>query len=200
MNLPELVTAFLQRGFDYQSNAEAEQLLNDAYLIDICADQDWPFKEEIVTGTAPLTIGEFDALEYVIDTTEERKLHPLDRRNLTDAFPTFAETGSPRFYYLTEGTVLNVYPTNTTDSLLVRYYISVPELTGSATPIIPKRWHSLIVDGAVARAYEGSDDYELAQNANAKFQERLEKMRTSILGPYRDGPEQFIAVTDPAAY
>jgi hypothetical protein len=195
VNREELISAFLARGFDYMSNAEADQVVNDAYLVDICEEEDWPFKEGTATGPAPLALSEFGSLEYVIDTTEEKKLSPLNRGNLTDSFPTLSEAGNPSFYYLTEGKVLNVYPANTTDSLLVRYWKTPAKLTGSATPILPERWHSLIVDAAVSRAYEGSDDYELAQNAATTFQSRLQKMRDSLLEPLRDGPDQFVQIT-----
>jgi hypothetical protein len=197
VNFPELTSALLARGFDYMSTAEAEQLLNDAYLVDICGDQDWGFLEATATGVAPLTLGELATIAYVIDTTEEKKLQSIDPRNLTDAFPTTSENGSPSYYYLTEGKVLNVYPANTTDSLSVRYYKAPSKLSGSATPILPERFHSLIVDGAVSRAYEGSDDYELAQNAATVFQVRLQKMREALLNPFRDGPDDYITLTDP---
>lgn len=195
MNLPELVSAFLARGFDYMSTGEAELLINDAYSVDIVGTEEWPFLEASIEGTAPLALPDFESLELVIDTTEETKLHPLDRRNLTDNFPNQAEVGAPRFYYLTEGRTLNVYPLNTTDNLLARFRETPPKLTGSAVPVIPERFHSLIVDGAVSRAYEGSDDYELAQNAATVFMSRLMKMKEALLEPYRDGPDQFIQVT-----
>jgi len=200
MNSEELVTEFLGRGFDYLSNTKALGYLNDSYLVDICGDQDWSFLEDTITGVAPLTLPEFETVEYVIDTTEERKLLPLDRRLLTDKYPTLAETGTPSFYYLTEGDVLNVFPTNTIDSLLVRYWKTPAALTGSSTPLLPERFHSLIIDGAIARAYEDSDDYELAENAETKFQRRLQKMREALLGPYRDGPDVYVAITDPLGF
>lgn len=200
MNAEELTSEFLARGFDYLSNSKALGYLNDAYLVDICGDQDWSFLEASATGTAPLTLSEFETLEYVIDTTAERKLLPLDRRLLTDNYPTLSETGMPSFYYLTEGKVLNVFPTNTTDSLLVKYWKTPVRLTGSASPLVPERFHSLIIDGAAARAYEDSDDYELAENANTKFQLRLQKMREALLGPFRDGTKDYVQITDPYSF
>lgn len=196
VNSEELVSEFLARGFDYLSNGKALGYLNDAYLVDICGDQDWSFLEATVTGAAPLTIPEIETIEYIIDTTQERKLLPLDRRLLTDENPTLVETGTPIFYYLTEGKVVNVFPVNTTDSLLVKYWRTPARLSGSATPLIPERFHSLIIDGAVARAYEDSDDYELAANAETNFQKRLQKMREALLGPFRDGTKDYVQITD----
>lgn len=195
MTLPELVSAFLARGFDYMSTGEAELLINDAYLNDIASAEDWPFLETQQEDTAPVTIENLETIEFVVDLTVGVKLHPLDLRNLTDDYPLRQETGTPRFYYLAEG-VLNVYPVNTTDNLLIRYRAVPSKLTGSAVPILPERFHSLIVDGAVSRAYEGSDDYELAQSSATVFQSRLQRMREVLLEQYRDGPSQFIQVTN----
>ena len=196
MTAEELITEFLGRGFDYMSNAKAAGYVNDAYLVDLCGAEDWPFLEGTVTGVAPLSMPEFESLEFVIDTTEEKKLHPLDRRNLTDDYPNLSTTGTAIYYYLTGGSTLNVYPLNTTDSLFVRYWKTPSRLSGTAVPLIPERFHSLIIDGAVARAYEDSDDYELAQNAEQKFLARLQKMREALLEPYRDGPDDFIQITN----
>lgn len=196
MNSEELISAFLARGFDYMTNAEALQYLNDSYLVDICGDQDWPFLEATVTGVAPLTLPEFESLEYVIDSTELRKLHPLDRRILTDEHPNISETGVPRFYFLSEVNILNVFPVNTTDSLIARYHKTPTRLTGAVVPLIPERFHSLIIDGAASRAYEGSDDYELSASAQANFQTRLQKMREALIEVNRDGPDDFIQITN----
>jgi hypothetical protein len=195
VNLPELTTAFLARGFDYMSTGEAELLINDAYLVDIATVENWPFLEAQRETTAPVTIENLETIELVVDMTQGVKLHPLDLRNLTDDYPLRQETGTPSFYYVAEG-VMNVYPVNTTDTLLVRYRAAPTALTGNATPIIPTRFHSLIIDGAVARAYEGSDDYELAQSAATTFQSRLQRMREVLLEQYRDGPHQFVQLTN----
>lgn len=199
MTLSELVTAFLARGFDYMSTGEAELLINDAYRIDIVGSEDWPFLESSVEGTAPLEVPNLETVELVVDQTQGTKLVPYDRRNLTDSYPLLQEQGTPRFYYL-QGNELTVYPLNTTDTLLVRYREYASQLTGSDTPIIPARFHSLIIDGAVSRAYEGSDDYELAQSAATVFQSRLQKMREILLERFRDGPDQFVEITDFQAF
>lgn len=182
------------------SGAKALQYLNDAYLVDILEAEDWPFLTELVSGTAPMELTSMRSVEYVIDETEERKLTAIDRRNLTDDFTVNLTTpGPPLFYFMVGESELDVFPTNTTDILNVRYYKTVPRLTGAVIPVLPERFHSLIIDGAVARAYEDSDDYELAQNANTKFQERLQKMTAALMEKLRDGPDEYVAVLDPYA-
>jgi len=191
----ELVSTFTAQGFDYLQASEAEAYLNDAYLLDICEAEDWPFLEATATGAAPLTISDLRAVEYVLDSAQETKLSPVDRKGLTDSSVNLAEVGTPTHYYLTEGTTLNLFPTST-DTLSVRYFKTPPRLTGTASPVLPERFHSLIVTGAVARAYENSDDWELAQSAANAFAVRLDRMRESLLAQYRDGPSEYIAVTD----
>jgi hypothetical protein len=196
VNLAELCSGLEQRGFDYLTTPQLEGYVNDAYLVDICEAEDWSFLEATASGAAPLTVSDLRSVEYVIDTTQETKLAPLDRRMLTDDFSaTITTTGSPSYYYLDSGTTLRVYPVET-DSLLVRYFKTPPRLSGSASPLLPDRFHSLIVDAAAARAYENSDDYELAQNALTNFQSRMQAMREALLDPYRDGPSEYVVVTD----
>lgn len=152
--------------------------------------------EATTSGAAPLEVADLRSVEYVIDSTDETKLDPLDRRLLTDTSFNLAEQGVPSWYYLTKGTTINVFPVSSA-SLSVRYYKVPPKLTGSGVPVLPERWHSLIIDGAVARAYADSDDFELERNAEEAFQRRLQRMREALLDVYRDGPSEFIAVTNP---
>lgn len=199
MTFSELVSLFTAQGFDYLQPSEAETYLNAAYQVDICEAADWPFLEATATGSGPLTISNLGSVDYVRDTTQGTKLTPMDPRNISDYSPTLASEGVPRHYYLTGEGELHVYPLSS-DTLSVRYFATAPALSGSAVPVIPTRFHTLIVDGAVARAYENSDDYELAQNAETKFLSRLGHMREVLMNPYRDGPDDFITVTDPLAF
>lgn len=200
MNFAELVTRFTAQGFDYLQTSEAENYLNDAYLVDICGAADWPFLEATITGTAPLSIPELGAVIYVVDSTQGTKLTPRDPRGLSDIEPSLTNSGTPRHYYVTGSGTLNVYPLSTSEELQVRYLQIPPRLTGTAVPVFPERFHSIIVDGAVARAYENSDDFELSQSAEAKFNGRLQKMEETLMNVYRDGPQNFVEVTDPLAF
>jgi hypothetical protein len=198
MNLESLVTELKARGLDYLSTSRCQQYLNDSYLVDICETENWPFLHATKEGTAPLTVSDLRSVESVINSTQDNKLAPLDPRELTSVYDTdLTTTGSPGFYYVDAETVVSVYPANTSDTILVRYW-KVPEaLSGSASPVLPARFHTLIVDYAVARAYEDSDDYELAQNARENADGRLAKMRESLLGWNRDLPSEYVAMVDP---
>lgn len=200
MNFEAMKAELAARGFDYMSSSRLELYLNDAYLLDICEEEDWHFLEQTAEGTAPLEISDLRTVEYVIDVTQELKLDPILRARLTDDLDVDLTTaGSPTVYYLTEGKVLNVYPANTSDTLAARYWRVAPRLSGTDTPLLPERFHSLILDGAVARAYEESDDYELAAAAKTRFDARYGRMRDALLYQQHDRPDDWVEVEDPAA-
>lgn len=197
MNLSDLQAELVARGFDYLSQARQTYFLNQAYLTDICDAEDWPFLETSATGTAPLTIADLGAIESVIDTTQEVKLRPVNRKTITDWNTDLSSPGTPEAFYITTGDTVQVYPANTTDSITVRYW-KVPDELSSPTdePVIPARYHYLIVEGAVKRAYEDDDEYQASQAADALFLRRLDAMRSALLHQQRDRPDSFIVVTD----
>lgn len=199
MNLEDLRTELLARGFDYLSSSRAENYLNDAYLVDICEEEDWPFLEDVKEGPAPLEIADLRAIEYVTNATQVTKLDPLLRSRITDDWnPDLTQVGTPSLYYVTKGTTVNVFPVST-DEIAVRYWKVPTRLSGNATPLLPERFHSLIVDGAVARAYEDSDDYELAQAAKDRFDARLAKMAESLGMLQHDSSDDYVVVESPDA-
>ena len=198
MNAEALTAELAARGFDYLSTSRRLQYVNDAYLLDICESESWPFLHASEEGTAPLTIADLRSVEAVLNATQNQKLTPLDPREITESYDTdLTTTGTPNFYYIDSQTTISVYPANTSDTLLVRYWKAPEALSGSESPVLPSRFHSLIVDYAVARAYEDSDDYELAQNARENADGRLAKMRESLLGWNRDLPDEYVAWVDP---
>lgn len=200
MNLEQLVTEFRARGFDYLPTSRCENYVNDSYVLDIAEQDDWPWLEKSVESTAPLEIADLSAVRYVIDVTQEAKLVPLKQDRITDDYGVnLALAGNPINYYLEAGDTVKVYPTSKSDMILVAYWKTASRLLGAETPLVPERFHSLIVDGAVARAYEDSDDYELANAAKDRFNLRLQAMRDSLTDLQHDAPDDHIVVTDPAA-
>lgn len=194
MTLAQLRTELYARGFDYLDATRSNSLLNFAYQIDICEAEDWPFLEATTTGTAPLSITDIRTIESVVNTTSTEKLVPMDRRNITDDWDTnLATVGTATAYYTTSGTSVSVYPADTASSLSVRYWKVPTTLSAdSDTPILPTRWHPLIVDAAVVRAYEDADEGGMAQNARGAFDQRLQLMRESLLSQNHDQPDDFI--------
>lgn len=193
-----LKTEFAARGFDYLDSTRQGYYLNRAYR-DIVTTEDWPFMESTATGAAPLVISDLSSVESVIDTTQQIKLEPRDRRNLTDDYSTDLSTaGTPAFYYLTQGSVVNLYPTSS-DNLAVRYYKVATDLSsGSDVPLVPGSSNQLaIVDGACGYAYADSDNFSASQQAFALRDSIVEQMRETYLNWNRDKPDDYIVLTDP---
>lgn len=197
MNANALASELAARGFDYLSEARRYYFLNQAYLTDICENDDWPFLEAVTTSTAPITVSDLRSVESVVDNTQQLKLRPLRRKAITDFAPDLSGAGSPRNYFISGGDTINAWPANTTNSLTVQYFKVPSELASpNDTPVIPARWHYLIVEGAVKRAYEDDDEYAAAQAADQVFQTRLQSMRDSLLTQQHDRPDQFILLTN----
>lgn len=194
MNLGELREELQGRGFDYLPATRQTAFINRAYQ-EMCAEEDWPFLEATTSGNAPLTISDLRTIEAVVDSTNTRRLQPLDRRNILDSDWTLATTGNPVNYYLTTGTTVNVYPANTSNTIAVRYW-SVPAALDDDgdEPVIPSPWHQMIVDGAVAYAYFDSDNFEAAREMLNLWGESKIRMREALLVGQRDGPDDFISV------
>lgn len=173
-------TAFQARGFNHISTTEQERWINQAYQ-ELCEEAPWPFLEVSTSGVSPLSLTDVRTILSVSDTTTQRTLWGLDRRDVVDQDPDMNDTGSPEYFYLDDNT-LTVYPANTTDTIAVRY-IEVPDVldSDSDTPDIPTRFQELIVDGAVIKAYKAADEFDAAQMVRVEWNEGVMKMRRSLL-------------------
>jgi hypothetical protein len=195
VNLSELRTELSARGFDYVNpTTRLDAWLNRAYLE--CAEEEaWPWLEASTSGTAPVSVTDLRTVESVINTTQDYKLRPLDRRNITDYDSDLATAGTPSFYYITSGNTVAVYPANTTDTIEVRYWKVAPELDeDSESPLLPERFHLILVDRAAAFAYVDSDNFEAARSSLELYQDGLNRMRDSLLSQQWDEPDDMIAV------
>jgi hypothetical protein len=196
-NLGDLRTELAARGFDYLSDSRLNQFINDAYVVDVCGANDWPFLEAVSTGTAPLNIVDLQTVESVIDTTGQYKLHPLDRRNITDNNYSVDEEGAPQFYYITGGDTIHCFPKRDANVLSVRYWKVPDSLTNDADePLVPERFRSIIIEAAVRRAYEDDDEWELAAASEQRFDIRLRAMAENLLSQQHDEPDDYIVNRD----
>lgn len=197
MILSAMRTEVQARGFDYVSTARVDAWLNDTYF-EICDAMPWPFLETNVTGTSPLTITDLGKILSVVDSESDQSLSYADRRNVTAEDADLSGVGTPWVWWM-ENNTITVYPGSSTDSVTVRY-IKVPVvLTASDTPVIPERWHLLIVQGAVAQGYLDIDQYDRYQGLRQAFKERLDMMISNVMGRNLSGPGLML-VTDPKDY
>lgn len=182
MTFSELASEFYARGFDYLNQdaagrIRAKRWLNEAYLEDICADEPWDFLRATASGTAPLTVSDVDTIEAVWNDTQDYVLSETTAGDVELAGVDISTAGTAAYWYFTSATTIAVYPTNTMDTLRVRYFKIPTELSADGdTPLLPARWHSLIVDAAVVRAYWDTDNPEMGQALEQRFLNRKAKM------------------------
>ncbi len=167
------------KGFQYLTDTETDTLLNESYL-EICDLEDWPFLQATASGTAPLTITD---LRRVLSVQNPGTFQPLtltSRDDLVQRGLDIALTGSPCEYWLDGLTIVATWPVGGTIS--VRYVKTPAELSvTSPTPLIPDRFHDIIVTLAAVKAYGNDSDLADAQNAASDYERRLEQMRGALL-------------------
>ena len=195
MDFTALQTAFFRRGngdFDDAGAGltEAKRFLNQSYL-EICEVERWPFLRTTATGTAPLAVADLGAIESVRNTAENSvQLAWRDPRDLTLSYSDLTTAGSPRYWYIDNGTV-RVWPVGGTLSVI--YYKVPAELSaGGDTPVVPSRFQEIIVVGADARAKRARSNFEAAQALQDEFDRVLDVMRVSLLDQQDDGNDLIL--------
>jgi hypothetical protein len=181
MTVAELKAEVQARGFNYVSGSRILSWLNRVYNR-ACERYPWPFLETTTSSTAPLSLTNLRNVVSVVDTTADQALVWEDLRSIREEDPTLSITGTPTIWYL-DGTSLNVYPVNTTDTISVRY-LQIPTALAldSDTPsLLPSRYHYILVDGVVAMAYEDSDNLKAAESAWGAFDGALQEMADVLL-------------------
>lgn len=194
MTLAEMRAEILARGFDYLTTARANLMLNQAYQ-ELAEIENWGFLETSTSGAAPLTISDLRTVLSVTDSTQNnRKVTYADRRDLVDSYGDLTTTGAARHYFVDNG-VVRTYPVGGT--LTVRYVKVPADLTLDAdVPLFPARWHYLIVEGAVRRAYQDSDQFEAAEASRQEWGFQLDIMRGSLLDTNDDGVDRVVLVSE----
>ena len=181
MQLSDLRTEFVARGEDFLDSTgttRQDLFINTAYQR-ICEAFDWPWLYADATGASPLTIADMRTVLSVVDTTNNVKLTRFDRRDILDIDPAFTNNGNPTYWYRDSDTKIVSYPTAAV-TLAVRYLKIPPTLSSPTdTPLVPTRWHGLIVDGAMVEAFKDSEDYNELQQLESVFEQRLSQMKSA---------------------
>lgn len=190
MNFETLQDEFYARGFDYldqtaAGQARAKRWLNQAHQ-ELCEIERWPFLKTTASGAAPLTIADLGAVESVRDTAQSSaSLEWKDLRGLAGSYGDLTTTGSPRWFYIDEN-VIRTYPVGGT--LTVTYWQVPADMSADADlPVVPTRFHDLIVDMAVLRAYKDADNFVAAGALGQMVDQALDRMRLSLLGQQHTG-------------
>jgi len=190
VNFGQIKAEVTGRGFDFQTTARLGSWVNDAYL-ELCDMEDWPFLIATATGAAPLTVNDLGVVQGVRTATHV-PLMAVDYREVAQDFTDLTVTGSPRCYYLTAGQTIAVFPVNT-QSITVRYYRVPADLSADAdVPVVPARFHELIVLGALRRAALEESDGPDYQSFDAEWQRGVQIMRERVMLWHRDGNSQML--------
>lgn len=173
------------RGFGHVPDSLLDRWINLTYQ-DINDRYPWPFLETTTSGAAPLTISDFGHALSVVNTTVEESLDWEDLRTLRERDPSLSETGTPEVWYL-DGSQLKVWPASTTDTISVRY-VKVPvDLSADGDePLLPERFHYLLVEGACQRAYRRANEQEPAADCAQEVEVGVNKMVNALLVPNYD--------------
>lgn len=191
----QLQTEFYARGFDYLNDGGTGQTralawINQAYQ-ELCEEDLWPFLLTSSSGAAPLTISDLRVIFTVVNTPTLTVLLPVPEDEVLDTYSTLTTTGVPQFFY-TDDLVVRVYPVGGT--ITVRYWKTPTVLAANGDAIVvPDRFANLIVDGAVRRAANDSDDSATVKRAEDERQRGIDLMRRSLM--FRDGLRDYQRVT-----
>lgn len=198
----ELKTALANRGFNHIDGGDTRlgQLINDArQRLDMAYL--WPYREQSVTGVAPLAVVDLGTIEAVTDMDLDVQLRPVSYQAALDWFGDLSETGTPQCFYvgtLEQTPVVGVVPASSETTIGVQYWRRPPTLLNdSDTPLAPADYHHLIVDMAAQRAYIDTDNVQTAGALQPFIAEGIQLMVDALLGGQQiAGPQDRMATSD----
>jgi hypothetical protein len=203
VTIDEMFTEMDLYGFeDFDDDAKLI-LINEAYF-DIVTREAWPFMEGLTNITQPAnddTLNvptNFQAVLSLVDSTNNIVLEPERNDVIEKNIRIGLDSGNPTKYYFV-GDTLYLYPSDNTGTTYRLYYIKSPSvLTTSSLPadiLIPVRHHSIIVYGALVKAFLVNDDPQAAVFQNM-FESRYMQMRNDVWMRQYDRPERIHVITD----
>lgn len=170
-------------------DVDADELLNWA-LWEL--EDKFPFKEKECLRTAQTLDGmksydlpsDLDALKGVAIQDSEGQWYPLERiseHREDEIFRDSADTEARPTKYYREDDKIVLHPTpDKAYTMQIRMWRTVASLLEGQveTPGLPRNWHELVIEGAIARGHFYSQDYDEARQAT-NFQ--LGKVRGAVL-------------------
>ncbi len=203
MTIDEMFTEMDLYGFEDFDDDTKLILINEAYF-DIVTREAWPFMEGLTSITQPAdddTLNvptNFQAVLSLVDSTNNIVLEPERNDVIEKNIRIGLDSGNPTKYYFV-GDTLYLYPSDNTGTTYRLYYIKAPtSLTVSSVPadiLIPVRHHSIIVYGALVKAFLVNDDPQAVVFQNM-FEQRYQQMRNDVWMRQYDRPERVHVITD----
>lgn len=219
MTLDQMYDEMDLYGFDDFEDEQKLLLLNEAYL-DIVTREPWPFMEKVIQFTAPIgttkitnnAVLTIDNVPNVAITDLNSVLSFTDMSNdvvlqaergdvVEKNYKINSLTSYPEIYYFV-GEDIFVYPAVDGSTVYRLYYIRTPQTatdTGQNTDsnvfLIPPRHHSIIVYGALVKAFLVNDDPQAAAFQNM-FEQRYQQMRNDAWMQQYDRTDRIHVLTD----
>jgi hypothetical protein len=198
----ELQEELYNRGFsDLEAEAARVKRWLNAAMGEIADFAPWPFLEGSKQAKAPMVIADLGHVLDVTDLAHDNQLGYADRRELVSIDPNLSSSGIAERWYLEGETSFKVYPADVSSEFLVRYLKSVADLVADGdTPIVPAKYHELIVEGAVIRAYRNRDNYEAASLVRSEWKLGIENMVKALIKRNFDGERRILRTGLPGDY
>ena len=220
MLLQEMYDQMSLYGFDDFEDSNKLLLLNEAYY-DIATREPWPFLEKQIDVTVPngqskvtnnnvtyqtstgtlTSIGDLDSVLSFIDVSNRvvmvpERLDVIEKNYVVNNLNVFPE----RYYFVNEEMMLYPEARGDTDYLLT--YLAKPvaiQDTGADTDsnsfLVPARHHSILVYGALVKAFLVNDDPQAAMFQNM-FEQRYQQMRNNLWLNQYDRTDRIHVLTD----
>lgn len=208
MTLDEMFDEMDLYGFDDFEDSQKLTLLNEAYF-DIVTREPWPFLETVATITVPngvtqITnnanvspqVTDLNSVLSFIDTTNNAVMTPERGDTIEKNYRVNDDTSYPELYYFVAENLF-IYPGARGQTTYRLYYTRIPSAatTTSDTFLIPARHHSIIVYGALVKAFLVNDDPQAAAFQNM-FEQRYQQMRNDLWLNQYDRTERVHVLTD----
>ena len=208
MTLDDMYTEMDLYGFDDFDDDQKLLLLNEAYF-DIATREPWPFLEAVTPIAVPS--GQTQMTNNVLVAPNITDLNSvlsfIDMSNMITMTPERADTiekqyvvanysGTPSVYYFV-GDELKIYPATSSSTNYRLFYTRMPVAveTSSSEFLIPARHHSIIIYGALVKAFLVNDDPQAAVFQNM-FEARYQQMRNDVWMNQYDRTERVHILTD----
>lgn len=182
-----------------------------------CAREPWPFLEKLLTSTFTASqaqqftaITDIKQVLSLINTTQGYALDPERASTVyKDNVATLTVPGTPTWYYTPVnnaaapmGKQVHVYPQPAAADAVQLRYIYIPTLltAGGDIPVVPERFHRILVFGALWQAYRLEDDPQSGDEYETMFEEGIQMARNDLWDAQYDRPDYVANIMDDYGY
>jgi len=211
-----MLSDFQDHGFTDIDQAHFLVYLNHAYM-QFCTREPWPFLEKLLTTTftasqAQQFTSTTDVKQVlsIINTTKGYALDPARPETIYKNYvSSLTVPGIPFYYYepvvntaAPMGQQVHVYPQPiSTDAAQMRYiYIPALLAAGGDIPVLPERFHRVLVFGALWQAYRLEDDPQSGDEYETMFEEGIINARQDLWDDQYDRPDYVVNIMDDYDY